>query len=67
VDPTQYAINPNAKAAAPLIPLVSLPCSYKDAPTEGIRRILEITTGDSLPRDELIDTSKIGSCRHLQN
>ena len=35
------------------------PANYKDAPTEGIRRILEEETGKTFPRDEPIDTSQI--------
>ena len=45
-----------------LIKLLSVdPSNYDDAPTEGIRRILEQATGDSFPRGQPIDTSKIGS------
>ena len=39
------------------------PSSYKDAPTEGIRRILEEETGISHPRGQLVDTSRILSIR----
>ncbi|KAH7013041.1 putative 5-oxoprolinase [Ilyonectria destructans] len=39
------------------------PTNYADAPTEGIRRILESATGSSLPRGELIDTSGIESIK----
>lgn len=39
------------------------PTNYADAPTEGIRRILETATGSSLPRGELIDTSGIESIK----
>ncbi|XP_060681659.1 5-oxoprolinase [Hemiscyllium ocellatum] len=35
------------------------PANYQDAPTEGIRRILQEETGMQLPRDHLIDTSRI--------
>ncbi len=33
--------------------------NYDDAPTEGIRRILEIATGKSIPRGVKLDTSQI--------
>ncbi|KAM0816979.1 putative 5-oxoprolinase [Seiridium cardinale] len=39
------------------------PANYDDAPTEGIRRILEIATGASLPRGQKIDTSGIESIK----
>uniref|UniRef100_A0A7S3ECR6 5-oxoprolinase n=3 Tax=Rhodosorus marinus TaxID=101924 RepID=A0A7S3ECR6_9RHOD len=35
------------------------PANYKDAPTEGIRRILEEKTGIPHPRGEPVDTSRI--------
>jgi 5-oxoprolinase (ATP-hydrolysing) len=39
------------------------PANYDDAPTEGIRRILEIATGMSIPRGHKIDTSGIESIK----
>ncbi|VDB96207.1 unnamed protein product [Peniophora sp. CBMAI 1063] len=39
------------------------PANYQDAPTEGIRRILEQVTGKSIPRGERLDTSKIDYIR----
>ncbi|XP_034016310.1 5-oxoprolinase isoform X2 [Thalassophryne amazonica] len=39
------------------------PQNYKDAPTEGIRRILEEEMGRGFPRDQPIDTSQIGWIR----
>jgi 5-oxoprolinase (ATP-hydrolysing) len=39
------------------------PNNYKDAPTEGIRRLLEKATGKSLPRHELVPTTQISSIR----
>ncbi|KAI0036356.1 5-oxoprolinase [Vararia minispora EC-137] len=39
------------------------PNNYKDAPTEGIRRVLEIVTGESIPRNTTLDTSKIDYVR----
>ncbi|KAG9243173.1 Hydantoinase B/oxoprolinase-domain-containing protein [Calycina marina] len=41
------------------------PSNYDDAPTEGIRRILEIVKGENLSRGELIDTSDIGIIIHV--
>ncbi|KAJ3217826.1 hypothetical protein HDU67_007243 [Dinochytrium kinnereticum] len=35
------------------------PQNYPDAPREGIRRILELATGKSHPRDKPVDTSRI--------
>ncbi|TDL23523.1 5-oxoprolinase [Rickenella mellea] len=37
--------------------------NYKDAPTEGIRRILEIVTGEKIPRKTLLNTKKIDYIR----
>jgi 5-oxoprolinase (ATP-hydrolysing) len=39
------------------------PANYADAPTEGIRRILEAATGKTIPRGEPIDTSSIESIK----
>lgn len=39
------------------------PANYNDAPTEGIRRVLEIATGQHLPRGQLLDLSCIESLR----
>lgn len=39
------------------------PTNYADAPTEGIRRILEIATGETIPRGEKIETSRIESIK----
>jgi 5-oxoprolinase (ATP-hydrolysing) len=39
------------------------PTNYPDAPTEGIRRILEAATGKRFPRGEKIDTSGIESIK----
>ena len=35
------------------------PANYKDAPREGIRRILESETGVPHPKTELVDSSRI--------
>jgi hypothetical protein len=34
--------------------------NYSDAPTEGIRRVLEAVTGNKLPRGIPLSTDKIG-------
>ncbi|KAK1885112.1 5-oxoprolinase [Dissostichus eleginoides] len=39
------------------------PQNYKDAPTEGIRRVLEEETGRMFPREQPVDTSLIGWIR----
>ena len=39
------------------------PSNYPDAPTEGIRRILEDVTGKPHPRGSPVDTSRIASIR----
>ena len=39
------------------------PANYKDAPLEGIRRLLSKFTGRDVPRGETLDTSKIESIR----
>lgn len=37
------------------------PSNYKDAPVEGVRRVLEIATGDKYPRGEKLKTDKLGA------
>ncbi|KAH9055167.1 5-oxoprolinase [Lactarius deliciosus] len=39
------------------------PANYEDAPTEGIRRVLEAVTGESIPRGEKLDITKIDYIR----
>ncbi|KAI5286533.1 hypothetical protein KEM52_001961, partial [Ascosphaera acerosa] len=39
------------------------PANYSDAPTEGIRRVLEIATGQSFPRGQPLDLTPIESIR----
>ncbi|KAI7906358.1 Hydantoinase B/oxoprolinase-domain-containing protein [Cokeromyces recurvatus] len=39
------------------------PSNYNDAPTEGIRRILELATGKKYPRSEPVPTTQIESVR----
>jgi hypothetical protein len=36
------------------------PANYRDAPTEGIRRILETVTGEKIERGTILPTNKIG-------
>lgn len=36
------------------------PANYKDAPREGIRRILERATGTTIPRSDPVPTDNIG-------
>ncbi|KAF8197074.1 Hydantoinase/oxoprolinase-domain-containing protein [Pholiota molesta] len=37
--------------------------NYEDAPTEGIRRVLEIVTGETIPRGSILKTDKIDYIR----
>ncbi|KAF9483673.1 hypothetical protein BDN70DRAFT_873518 [Pholiota conissans] len=37
--------------------------NYEDAPTEGIRRVLEIVTGEKIPRGAILETEKIDYIR----
>eukprot|EP00960_Hanusia_phi_P014811 438454-Hanusia_phi.AAC.2 len=46
-----------------VLKLLSKDPAYKDAPSEGIRRVLEKVTGKSHPREAPIDTSLIASIR----
>jgi 5-oxoprolinase (ATP-hydrolysing) len=39
------------------------PDKYADAPTEGVRQILEIASGKSIPQGEPLDLSDIESIR----
>lgn len=49
-----------------VIKLLSVdPANYPDAPTEGIRRILEQVTGQAVPRNVPLDTSRIGMSSSL--
>ncbi|XP_025416669.1 5-oxoprolinase isoform X2 [Sipha flava] len=53
-----YAKCPNGKVR--VMKLLSVdPTNYSDAPREGIRRILEMETGISMPQSEAIDSSYI--------
>ncbi|CDR88707.1 related to 5-oxoprolinase [Sporisorium scitamineum] len=56
--------NPGEEPKDIVIKLLSHdPANYKDAPTEGVRRILEQAYGTKIPRGEKIDTSKIDYIR----
>jgi len=47
-----------------IIKLLSVdPANYEDAPTEGIRRILELATGEPHPRGQLLDLLHIDAIR----
>lgn len=39
------------------------PANYEDAPTEGIRRVLEEVSGDKIPKGEPLDLSSVESIR----
>lgn len=39
------------------------PSNYKDAPTEGIRRIVELATGEKHPRSKPVPTTSIGKIK----
>jgi len=39
------------------------PANYADAPTEGIRRVLEMVTGKKIPRGDVLNTDKIDYIR----
>lgn len=41
------------------------PGNYQDAPTEGIRRVLESVTGEKIPRGQKLPTDKIGESSHI--
>lgn len=45
-----------------LVKILSVdPANYSDAPTEAIRRVLEIHTGEKIPRGTLMDLTLIGT------
>lgn len=49
-----------------VIKLLSVdPSNYEDAPTEGIRRILEQAYGEKFPRGQPLDGAKLGEPRTL--
>ncbi|EAT87939.2 hypothetical protein SNOG_04179 [Parastagonospora nodorum SN15] len=39
------------------------PRNYRDAPTEAVRRALELVEGREIPRSEKLDASRVKSCR----
>lgn len=39
------------------------PANYGDAPTEAIRRVLELSEGRAIPVGEKLDGSRVASCR----
>ena len=57
--------NPDGSTqASKVLKLLSVdPNNYKDAPTEGIRRLLSMYTGKEIPRTEPIPTAQIRSIR----
>ena len=53
-------VNSNGTSSTRVTKLLSEdPANYKDAPREGIRRILESETGVAHPKTELVDSSRI--------
>ena len=57
-----YAELPN-NGGVRVLKLLSVDPAYPDAPTEGIRRVLEACTGESYPRGQPIDPACIGAIR----
>lgn len=56
--------NPDGERKELVVKLLSQdPENYKDAPTEGIRRVLEIVTGQKIPRGERLNVDKIDYIR----
>lgn len=55
--------NPNERKDIIVKLLSQDTANYGDAPTEGIRRVLEIATGQTIPRGSVLDTSKIDYIR----
>lgn len=56
--------NSNGLVHQRVLKLLSVdPANYDDAPTEGIRRVLEEETKEPHPRNKKIDTSRIASIR----
>lgn len=46
-----------------ILKLLSVHDHYPDASREGVRRVLEMATGESYPRDSLLPVDKIASIR----
>lgn len=55
--------NPNQNIEHVVKLLSQDPANYRDAPTEGIRRVLEKATGESIPRTTVLPTDKIDYIR----
>ncbi|KAF5350124.1 hypothetical protein D9756_009041 [Leucocoprinus leucothites] len=55
--------NPNERKELVVKLLSQDTANYKDAPTEGIRRVLEIVTGEKIPRGSVLSTDKIDYIR----
>ncbi|KAG2148911.1 Hydantoinase/oxoprolinase-domain-containing protein [Suillus clintonianus] len=55
--------NPNERKDIIVKLLSQDTANYGDAPTEGIRRVLEIVTRETIPRGSVLDTSKIDYIR----
>ncbi|KAN0108410.1 Hydantoinase B/oxoprolinase domain containing protein [Hyaloscypha variabilis] len=59
-----HAYFPGSSRPDIVLKLLSVdPRNYKDAPTEGIRRVLEIARNTSLPKEELISLDDVESIR----
>lgn len=60
------AVGPDQPERDIVIKLLSHdPSNYRDAPTEGIRRILELATGRKIPRSQKISTEDICTYMHV--
>ncbi|KZP16432.1 hypothetical protein FIBSPDRAFT_1047517 [Athelia psychrophila] len=55
--------NPNERKEIVVKLLSQDRANYKDAPTEGIRRVLEIVLGTTIPRGEVLKTDKLDYIR----
>ncbi|KAF5356710.1 hypothetical protein D9758_013743 [Tetrapyrgos nigripes] len=52
--------NPDGERKEMVVKLLSQdPANYKDAPIEGIRRVLESVTGEKIPRGQVLKTDKL--------
>ncbi|KAH8812622.1 5-oxoprolinase [Xylogone sp. PMI_703] len=58
-----HAVVPGREDDIVLKLLSTDPQNYADAPTEGIRRVLELATGRSIPRGEKIEISPVSNIR----
>ena len=55
----------NSPSDSSLLLVSQDPSNYNDAQTEGIRRVLEAVTGESIPRGVKLDITKIGELSDL--